>query len=65
MILDLRECDIYVSRSYDYTHFIRLDNMVQIYGRYYVNFVVYTLAKQDVHILLAGNDANTSYEIRK
>lgn len=66
-LLGLRECDVYISRGYDYSKFFKLEEVSRIYGRQYVNFKVFTLAKQDVHILLSSNDIDTdsSYEISK
>lgn len=69
IFLELRKCDVsmYISRSYDFNEFYSLDNITHIYGRYNVNFKVYTLVKKDVHILVASRDLETdsAFEISK
>lgn len=64
-IAELKTCNVYVSRSYDYRNFIEIGDIPKLYGRYYVNFKIFVLAKKDIHILLASTDMekDSSYEI--
>lgn len=63
--IELRACEVYISRDQQFKQFYSLDTINHISGRYYVNFKVYSLGKRDVHLLLASTDLDTdsSYEI--
>lgn len=63
--LELRACEVYVSRDREFKHFFSLENITHISGKYYVNFKVYSLGKRDIRLLLASSDIQTdcSYEI--
>lgn len=64
----LKSCDLYSTRTYDYTTFHAIDNIGNKSVKnddYYVKFVFHVIAKEDVHVLLAESptDTRSSYEI--